>query len=106
MAFGTTNYPVFVEFQLAEDRNAKKVAVAISSIQTLSPDSKAPNSLTVISINGAAFSVIGNYDYVMDKIKAKIPKPAKWPPAIESKKDDSLPPQNTYPRSGDSHRLF
>lgn len=103
MAFGTTNYPVFVEFELLK---GERISIALGQITSVKSDSDYLGRTVIVVGEDYPVTVAGTYSETMAKINGKIPKPAKWPPAIESKKDDSLPPQNTYPRSGDSHRLF
>ena len=105
MAFGTTNYPVFVEFNCPED--GVTVSIALSHIMAVQPIYNEQKERSIVTTaEGIDIRVEGTYTETMDKIKSKIPKPAKWPPAIESKKDDSLPPQNTYPRSADGYKLL
>ena len=98
MAFGTTNYPVFVEFKIAgDDLNddydiAWDVSISIDKINAVTPSRKGRN-FTEIYLSGCGedYTVYGTYSEVMQKINAKIPKPAKWPPTEGSKKNDHLP---------------
>lgn len=92
MAFGTTNYPVFVEFNCPDDGVTASIALSqITAVQSIYNETK--NRTIVSTSDGECFRVEGTYSEVMQKINAKIPKPAKWPPTEGSKKDDHLPPR-------------
>lgn len=76
MTFGTTNYPVFVEFTKKSLNHRVPVSISISSINYVEPDG---TNGCFICVGNYCMNIENNYQEAIAKINAKIPKPAKWP---------------------------